>query len=127
MTKKPAFDKIIQELEENPAIKKLPPEIRKAVRERIESMANIDFPIVTLSDDGWFIAQTPVLDLCAQGKNENEAVKNLKAMINDWMSDPDTPKPKIEKIMKMQIGIKTISVKVPIISNDCYEPIKHVA
>ena len=125
MAEKTNLNEIIKKLENEPLIKKLPPQIRKAIRERMESMNRIDFPIITLKEDDWVVAHTPIFDICAQGKTENEAVESLKSMIDDWMSDPDTKKPKIKSIMSMEIGIKTVSMEVPIFegNSEMHEPI----
>lgn len=55
-----------------------------------DGVAVANFPIITLRENGWIIASTPILDLSAQGKTEDEAIKNLEAMIDDYMTDPDT-------------------------------------
>jgi len=89
-------------------------EIIKHLKECLKLEKTIPIPIITLRENDWIIASTPLLDLSAQGKTEEEAIKNLEYMIDDYMTDPDTKKPKIETIISMEIGIKSVPMKLPI-------------
>jgi len=101
-------------MENIPELKELPQSIREAIKKNLENMMfKIPIPIITFKEDNWFVATTPAIDVCAQGKNEEEAVKNLVAMIDDYMTDCDTKKPEIKTMINMQIGIKTIPMQFP--------------
>lgn len=70
------------------------------------------FPVFIFKGQGDFIAETPVLDLAAQGETEQEAIESLKDMIVDWMSDPHTDKPNIKSVVNMEVGIKIIPIQL---------------
>ena len=117
MVKKESLNSLIEKIENIPAVKNLPPKIKAVLEAQLKSLDKILIPIITFKENDWIIATTPIpiLNLAAQGKTEIEAVENLKAMITDYMSDPDTLKPKIDRIINMQIGIKNIPMKLPLI------------
>jgi predicted RNase H-like HicB family nuclease len=54
------------------------------------------FPIVIAKESKWFVASCPLLDIATQGKTKKEVKENMADLINDYLSDPDTPKPSIE-------------------------------
>ena len=126
MKKVKNLKEVIKDIEKLPEIKKLPREVRKTFEEYLKSVGKIPFPIVTLKENDWIIANTPLIDVSAQGKTEKEAVDNLIAMIDDYMSDPYTKKPKVETIINMEVGVKTIPIKLPI-SKLCQKPQRAVS
>jgi len=109
---------LIKELEKFTKDNRVPLGVRKEMmkhlKECLKREKTIPIPIITLRENDWIIASTPLMDLSAQGKTEEEAIKNLEAMINDYMTDPDTKKPEIKTIISMEIGIKSIPMKLPI-------------
>ena len=56
----------------------------------------VPFPVVISKEGKWFVAVCPLLDIATQGKSEAEVKENMADLINDYLSDPDTPKPSIE-------------------------------
>jgi len=114
MSKKSIVKEIVECIEKDPALKKMPSGFKTLIRNQLESVDTVKFPVITMKGEGWIVAHNPILDISAQGKTEKEALENLKAMTDDFMTDPDTPKPKIETIFKMEIGIKDMSIKLPI-------------
>lgn len=115
MTKKSKsiLNEIVKCINKDQNLKKMPPEIKCFIMEQLKSLDTVKFPVITMKEDDWVVAHNPILDISAQGKTEEEAMENLKAMTDDFMTDPDTPKPKVETIFKMQVGLKDISVKMP--------------
>jgi len=69
------------------------------------------FPIIVAKEGKWFVASCPLLDIATQGKTENEVKENMVDLINDYLSDPDTPKPSFEDLISLSIS--NIAVKVP--------------
>jgi len=63
-------------------------------------MEIVPFPVVITKEGKWFVASCPILDLATQGKSEKEVRENMKDLISEYMSDPDTPKPELESIQK---------------------------
>ncbi len=118
MKKDNPLKRILDEIEKNPNMKLLPPQVRENIRESLKDVTRVNFPIITLKEGGWFVAHTPLIDVSAQGKTEEDAVENLKAMIDDYMKDSDTEKPSVKTIVKMEIGLKEIPMKLPIYPGD---------
>lgn len=117
MTRKgSSLKEVIESIENDPHVKKLPPKIRSLLKSQLKSMTTVKFPVVTIKENDWIVAHNPLLDISAQGKTEEEAIKNLKAMTDDYMTDPDTQKPKIKTILNMEIGIKDMPIKLPMSS-----------
>jgi predicted RNase H-like HicB family nuclease len=54
---------------------------------------SLPFPIIIAREGKWFVASCPLLDIATQGKSEAEVKENMADLINDYLSDPDTPKP----------------------------------
>ena len=63
-------------------------------------MEIVPFPVIITKEGKWFVASCPILDLATQGKSEKEVRENMKDLISEYMSDPDTPKPELESIQK---------------------------
>jgi predicted RNase H-like HicB family nuclease len=59
----------------------------------------VPFPIIIAKEGKWFVASCPLLDVATQGKTEKEVKENMVDLINDYLSDPDTPKPAFEEVM----------------------------
>ena len=57
------------------------------------------------------MASCPLLDIATQGKTEEEVEENMIDLINDYLSDPDTPKSSLEDLMSL--SLTSISVVVP--------------
>jgi len=114
MSKKSTLKDIIRDFENSPEIKKLPLQAREIIKSNLESITTVRFPIITFQENNWILATTPLIDLCAQGKTEEEAIENLKAMIDDYMQDPDTQKPEIKTIINMQISLRNVPMKLPL-------------
>jgi hypothetical protein len=53
----------------------------------------------------------PHLGIASQGKTEKEVKENMADLINDYLNDPDTPKPSMEDLMSL--SLTNIPVKVP--------------
>ncbi|MBU0953282.1 MAG: hypothetical protein KKA90_02590 [Nanoarchaeota archaeon] len=111
---KPSVKEVIKKIEHDPQLQRLPPAARRLIKAQLESAMTVPFPVITFKEAGWVVASTPVIDVCAQGKTEEEAIESLKGMIDDYMTDPDTKKPEIRQIVNMQVGIKTVPFKLPL-------------
>ena len=68
-------------------------------------------PIILTKEGKWFVAACPVLDIATQGKTEKEVKENMEDLINEYLKDPDTPKPKIEAIMS--VSLINLPVNIP--------------
>ena len=68
-------------------------------------------PVIITREGKWFVAACPVLDIATQGKTEKEVKENMKDLINEYLKDPDTPKPKIEAIMS--VSLVNLPVNIP--------------
>ena len=56
----------------------------------------IPFPIFVGKEGKWFVASCLALDIATQGKTEQEVKENMRDLINEYLSDPDTVKPREE-------------------------------
>lgn len=70
----------------------------------------VSLPIVIAREGKWYVASCPLLDIATQGKTEGEVRRNIKALINEYLKDPDTPKSKIKSLSVL--SLTTISVKI---------------
>jgi len=71
----------------------------------------VPLPIIITRENKWFVASCPILDIATQGKTEKEVKENMAVLINDYLNDPDTPKPSMEDLMSL--SLTNIPVKVP--------------
>jgi predicted RNase H-like HicB family nuclease len=68
-------------------------------------------PVVITKEGKWFVAACPVLDIATQGKTEKEVKENMEDLINEYLKDPDTPKPKMEAIMS--VSLVNLPINIP--------------
>lgn len=71
----------------------------------------IPFPVVIAREGEWFIAACPILDIATQGKTEEEVKENIADLINEYLRDPDTPKPRLDQLLS--ISLSNVPVSVP--------------
>ncbi len=71
----------------------------------------IPLPIVIVREGKWFVASCPVLDIATQGKTEAEVKEMMEELINEYLRDPDTPKPELRTIM--DVSLANIPIQVP--------------
>lgn len=69
------------------------------------------FPIYIGREKKWYVASCPILDLATQGKTEKEAKENIKELIEEYLSDPDTLKPDLKRFTFPSLTY--IPVKLP--------------
>jgi len=74
-------------------------------------MEIIPLPVIITKEGKWFVAYCPLLDLATQGKTEKEVKENMKDLIDDYLSDPDTPKPELDTVMSTSVIVTSIPVK----------------
>lgn len=70
----------------------------------------VAFPIVIAKEGRWYVASCPSLDIATQGKTEDEVKKNMKALINEYLKDPDTHKPDMKHLLAL--SLTSVSIKV---------------
>lgn len=119
-----SLNKIIKDMENIPQFKGLPEPFKEFIKKGIESATTVRFPIATFKENNEWIAKTPLIDVCAQGETEEEAIRSIVDMIDDYMADPYTKKPKVETIM--EVNIQNIPINLPLdrimntpMKNDC--------
>jgi predicted RNase H-like HicB family nuclease len=71
----------------------------------------IPFPVVISKDGKWFVASSPVLDIATQGRTEKEVKENIAELIDEYLKDPDTPKPTMEQLLS--VSLTNIPVIIP--------------
>jgi predicted RNase H-like HicB family nuclease len=66
--------------------------------------------VLERSEDGWIVAECPALPGCvSQGKDEDEAIENIKEAITAWLWAEDQ---KAVKMLSMQPEYQPIIVAV---------------
>jgi predicted RNase H-like HicB family nuclease len=75
-------------------------------------MEVIALPVVISKEGKWYVACCPPLDLATQGRTEKEVKENMKELIDDYLSDPDTPKPELESLATTSVTVMSIPVSV---------------
>ena len=68
----------------------------------------VPFPIMVAKEGKWFVASCPPLNIATQGKTKEEVEENIKDLIQDYLKDPDTSKPKIS-----MVSFSLIPINVP--------------
>ena len=71
----------------------------------------VPLPILIAKESKWFVASCPILDIATQGKTEKEVKENMTDLINEYLTDPDTPKPSLEDLMSLSLA--NIPVSIP--------------
>jgi predicted RNase H-like HicB family nuclease len=72
----------------------------------------ISFPVLISKEGEWFVASCPLLDIGTQGRTEEEVKENIADLIEEYMEDPDTPKPDWETITSRSITLTSVPVKI---------------
>jgi len=75
------------------------------------NMDVLSFPIFIGKEDEWFVASCPILDIASQGRTEEEVKENMKELIEEYMKDPDTQKPKLKTILSASVIVTNIAIK----------------
>jgi len=73
--------------------------------------ARVPLPVMITKEGKWFVASCPILDIATQGRTEKEVKENMTELINEYLSDPDTPKPSLDELMFL--SLTNIPVIVP--------------
>jgi predicted RNase H-like HicB family nuclease len=71
----------------------------------------VPLPILIAKEGKWYVASCPLLDIATQGKTEKEVKENMAELMNEYLTDPDTPKPSLDELMS--VSLANIPVKVP--------------
>ena len=71
----------------------------------------VPLPILITKERKWFFASCPIIDIATQGRTEKEAEENMTELINEYLSDPDTPKPTFEDLVSL--SLTNIPGKIP--------------
>jgi predicted RNase H-like HicB family nuclease len=71
----------------------------------------VPFPILITKEGKWFVASCPILEIATQGKTEKEVKENMTELINEYLNDPDTPKPSLDDLMSLSLA--NVPVKIP--------------
>ncbi len=70
----------------------------------------IALPIVIAREGRWYVASCPLLDIASQGKTEDEVKRNIRALINEYIKDPDTPKVNVKSLLELSLTTVPVTV-----------------
>jgi len=76
-----------------------------------QKLIQFPFSIFITKEKKWFVAECPILGIATQGKTEKEVKDNMKELIQEYLSDPDTQKPQLREIVPSSLTY--LSVLVP--------------
>ena len=76
-----------------------------------QKLIQFPFPIFITKERKWFVAECSILGIATQGKTEKEVRDNMRDLIQEYLSDPDTPKTKIREIIPSSLTY--LSVPIP--------------
>jgi len=68
------------------------------------------FPVFITKENKWFVASCPILDIATQGKTEKEVKENIRCLIEEYLRDPDTTKPKLKDIVYSSLSYIPIKI-----------------
>lgn len=71
----------------------------------------VPLPILIAKEGKWFVASCPILGIATQGKTEKEVKENMTQLINEYLKDPDTPKPSLDDLMA--VSLTNIPIEMP--------------
>ena len=80
----------------------------------IKAIINRNYQVKFSREGKWIIAEIPDLNLATHGETKEEVIANLKDLVEDYMKDPDTPKP----VTKININFHHISIPKRVLSHD---------
>lgn len=64
----------------------------------MKKLIQFPFPVFITKERKWYVAECPLLNIATQGRTEKEVKENIKDLIKEYLSDPDTPKIKLKEI-----------------------------
>ena len=70
----------------------------------------VALPIVIAREGKWYVASCPLLDIATQGRTKEEAKRNIKLLIKEYLKDPDTYKPKMKNLLAVSLTTVPINV-----------------
>ncbi len=73
------------------------------------------FPVFITTENKWFVAECPILNIATQGKTEKEVKENIKDLILEYLRDPDTSKEPLKKIKDSSLNYIQIPVSKELI------------
>jgi len=84
-----------------------------------EAGKSTPFPLPVIFSNGgkWVEAWCPVIDVATQGRNHEEAEKNIKELIEWYFDDKDTPKPKLNSLMSLSVSVSTVPINIKGVSH----------
>lgn len=83
----------------------------------------VNLPTIITREDKWYVAFCPILEIATQGKTEREVRDNMRDLIEEYMRDPDTPKPGPEALASTSVTLVSFPVKL----RKSYERVKGAA
>lgn len=69
------------------------------------------FPVFISKEGKWFVAECPILGIATQGRSEEETKENMKELIKEYLSDPDTKKANLQDAVSSSFTFILVPVK----------------
>jgi predicted RNase H-like HicB family nuclease len=89
----------------------------KMIAKGVLSKYSVPMPVVFCNGGKWVQAWCPLVDVASQGKNFEEAKKNIEEALDMYFQDKDTPKPALKSLLSMSVSVTTVPVKIEDLKN----------
>ena len=70
----------------------------KVIAKKILNKYPVPMPVVFCNGGKWVQAWCPIVDVASQGRNFEEARKNIEEALDMYFEDKDTPKPELKSL-----------------------------
>lgn len=76
----------------------------------MKKLIQFPFPVFITKEGKWYVAECSLLGIATQGKTEKEVKENIKDLIKEYLSDPDTPKVKLKEIVSSSLTYIPVTI-----------------
>ena len=76
----------------------------------MNNLIKFPFPVFITQEDKWFVAACQVLGIATQGATEQEVKENMQDLIQEYLTDPDTPKDRIRELASSSLSYISVPI-----------------
>lgn len=89
----------------------------KVIAKKVLGKYSVPLPVVFCNGGKWVQAWCPIVDVASQGRNFEEARKNIEEALDMYFEDKDTPKPTLKSLLSLSVSVTTVPVKIEDLKN----------
>lgn len=86
--------------------------MRKIIGEGIYNRQLVPLPVVFCNGGKWVEAWCPVVDIASQGRDFEEAKKNIQEALDLFFEDEDAPRLKLKSLESVTVSVTTVPVRI---------------